>query len=300
MDGIIVIDKPEGFTSFDVVAKLRGILKTRKLGHAGTLDPMATGVLPVLIGQATKACDILPVTDKRYTARFKLGMTTDTQDITGTVTVERPVNVTRGEAEEAIGRFVGTIEQLPPMFSAVWKDGVRLYDLARRGIEVERETRSVTFHSINLIDFDEQNSVCEIDVVCSKGAYIRTLCHDIGETLGPGATLTSLIRTEAAGFTLEDALTFEQVKAHMTAGTIGGVIMPTEAIFNMYEKVTLSETDTVKHTNGQKVKNTFPGLFQGQIVRVFGCDGQFLSLSVLDEDGFLKVFKQFVKRDTGG
>ena len=210
-DGIICIDKPAEHTSFDVIARVRGILHMeKKVGHAGTLDPMTTGVLPVFLGRATKACDILPVQDKRYRARFQLGVTTDTQDCTGTVLERREVRVSRKELIAAIRSFEGEQMQLPPMYSAIQVGGRRLYDIAREGGTVERTPRPVTFYSIEILIGEDW---AEIDVHCSKGSYIRTLCHDIGEKLGCGAMLTQLRRTMAAGFTEADCLTLEQLTA---------------------------------------------------------------------------------------
>ena len=184
LNGILCINKPEGFTSFDVIAKLRGILKTKKLGHAGTLDPMATGVLPVFAGFATKACDILPDSDKSYIAGFRLGVTTDTQDRTGTILHQRPANhLTAEMIEQALPAFRGEILQLPPMYSAVSVNGQRLYELARKGIEVERTPRPITIYRLELLRYDPASQEGEMEISCSKGTYIRTILHDLGETL---------------------------------------------------------------------------------------------------------------------
>lgn len=204
MDGIIILDKPEDFTSFDMVAKMRRLLGTRKVGHAGTLDPMATGVLPIFVGRATKCCDILPNQNKRYTATFQLGYTTDTLDATGRVLTRTEVSATKEDVEKALESFRGEIMQLPPMYSAIQINGKRLYDLARQGIEIEREKRPVTITELNLLSADDTQHIYQIDVACSKGTYIRTLCADIGEALGCGATMTALRRTEAAGFSIAE------------------------------------------------------------------------------------------------
>ncbi len=222
--GILCIDKPEDYTSFDVVARMRGICRTKKIGHAGTLDPMATGVLPLFLGRATKACAILPDQNKRYRASFRLGITTDTQDITGKVLKERPVTASAQEVREALQGFVGDILQLPPMYSAVQVGGQRLYDLARQGIEVEREPREVSILSIDLLEESPETGEYTIDVLCAKGTYIRTLCHDLGEKLGCGAALTKLRRTMAAGFTEADCITLEQAEELLAnAGAPGGL-----------------------------------------------------------------------------
>ena len=254
MDGIIVIDKPQDFTSFDVVAKMRGILRTRKIGHTGTLDPMATGVLPLLIGRATKACDILPDQRKRYTATFRLGITTDTQDITGNILTQSLVNVVPHEVEAAILSMRGNIMQLPPMYSAIKINGKRLYDLARKGIEVEREARPVVIEEISLLSHSGNDYT--IDALCSKGTYIRTLCHDIGQALGCGAVMTSLRRTMAAGITLDRALTIEQVQMIMDTGEINEHILSTEALFSCLPSVKLDSKRTRLFQNGVRITIT--------------------------------------------
>ena len=195
-NGILIVDKPKDFTSHDVISKLRGILKMRHIGHAGTLDPMATGVLIVLLGKATRASDYLTAEEKVYEASFKLGITTDTQDITGTVIRENPADVSEEAVKECIKSFEGVQKQLPPMYSAVQVNGARLYDLARQGIEVERKAREIEIPSIEYLGRGEEGEY-RIRVSCSKGTYIRTLCHDIGEKLGCGGTLTSLRRVKS-------------------------------------------------------------------------------------------------------
>ena len=212
LTGILCINKPQDFTSFDVIAKLRGISGTRKIGHSGTLDPMATGVLPIFFGSAAKACDLLPNSDKRYTAGVRFGLTSDTQDIWGSITGENPAPLSREDLEAALPRFTGTISQLPPMYSAVQVNGQRLYDLARKGVEVERTPREITIYKLDLLSYDPEKREALLDVSCSKGTYIRTLCHDLGQFLGMGAVMSSLIRTEAAGFTLSDCVTLEDAQ----------------------------------------------------------------------------------------
>ena len=192
LEGILCVDKPQDWTSFDVVAKMRGIADCHKIGHGGTLDPMATGVLPLFFGRSAKAMELMPVQEKRYTATICFGVTTDTQDCTGNILSTSEKAVTREALEAALVPLRGTIDQLPPMYSAVWVDGQRLYKLARAGKEVERPTRQVTIHRLDLLEFDVENRTCVIDVACSKGTYIRTLCHDIGEALGCGGMLTAL------------------------------------------------------------------------------------------------------------
>ncbi len=203
INGIINVYKEKGFTSHDAVAKLRGILRQKKIGHTGTLDPEAEGVLLVCLGKATRVCDMLTEKDKVYEAALLLGTATDTQDITGTIQSNRPVTCSEEEVKKAIASFVGEYEQIPPMYSALKVNGKKLCDLARAGIEVERKPRTVTIFSIRILELSLPR--VRMEVHCSKGAYIRTLCHDIGETLGCGGCMESLIRTRAAGFALEDA-----------------------------------------------------------------------------------------------
>ena len=230
MDGILIVNKERGYTSFDVVAKLRGILSIRKIGHTGTLDPEATGVLPVCVGRATKVCDVLTDRDKTYEATVVLGITTDTLDTTGEVLTRKPVSVTRDELLAVLSHFRGEITQVPPMYSAVKVNGKRLYEYAREGKEVERKERRVTIYEIELLeeklfpwdnseesgqadlpdDFDQHPSF-RIRVKCSKGTYIRTLCDDIGKELGCGAAMSSLVRTEVGRFRLEDALRLNEI-----------------------------------------------------------------------------------------
>lgn len=209
-DGIIIIDKPQDWTSMDVCAKLRGIFHERRIGHAGTLDPMATGVLPVFVGRATRAVEFASESEKEYVAGLRLGVETNTQDTTGTVLAKRPVSVSQAELEQVLGQFRGEILQIPPMYSAIKVGGKKLYELARKGQEVERQPRAVTIHSLTL---EEQTGPADytLRVRCSKGTYVRTLCHDIGRALGCGGCMSGLRRTMAAGFKLEDALPLEQV-----------------------------------------------------------------------------------------
>lgn len=210
INGIIVINKEKGFTSHDVVAKMRRILGTRKIGHTGTLDPEATGVLPVCIGKATKVCDMILNSDKEYIAELKFGITTDTQDIFGNVLSEKSVSLGKDEIESAVMSFVGEIEQIPPMYSAVKVGGKKLYEYARKGVEIERASRKVTIKKIDILKIGSDTA--QIKVLCTKGTYIRTLCGDIGEKLSCGACMTSLVRTKSAGFDIENAVTLAQLE----------------------------------------------------------------------------------------
>ena len=209
--GIVIIDKPGGWTSMDVCAKLRGILKERRIGHGGTLDPLATGVLPVFVGSATKAVEFAEKGDKEYLAGLRLGVETNTQDITGQVLSARPVTAGQAELEGALPAFTGPIMQVPPMYSAIKRNGQKLYELARAGKEVHRDPRPVTIHALELLGRTEEGDYL-LRVRCSKGTYVRTLCHDIGAALGCGGCMSSLRRTMAAGFTLEQAVTLERVQ----------------------------------------------------------------------------------------
>ena len=219
MTGLVLLNKPKGMTSFAAAAALRRIYGEKRVGHTGTLDPMATGVLPVLLGRATRLGQFMIDADKKYTARMKLGITTDTLDITGKVTASSEVSARTEDVAAAILKFSGEIEQIPPMFSALKQNGKRLYELAREGIQVERQPRKVTIHEIKLLTSLPGNEY-EISVHCSKGTYIRTLCSDIGELLGCGACLTGLERTYAAGFSSEQCLTIEQIESDPTAALI--------------------------------------------------------------------------------
>mgnify|MGYP000003513340 FL=1 len=213
MDGIINVYKEAGFTSHDVVAKLRGILRQKKIGHTGTLDPAATGVLPVCLGKATKVCELLTDKDKSYRAVCKLGVETDTQDMTGTILKEYDViGISEQNIRECVEKFVGDIKQIPPMYSALKVNGKKLYELAREGKIIERKPRDINISKIDIIDIDLDNKTFTMDVTCSKGTYIRTLCHDIGKELGIGAAMENLVRTRVSVFEIKDALTLSDIE----------------------------------------------------------------------------------------
>lgn len=213
MDGIINVYKEAGFTSHDVVAKLRGILRQKKIGHTGTLDPAATGVLPVCLGKATKVCELLTDKDKSYRAVCKLGVETDTQDMTGTILKEYDVTgISEQNIRECVEKFVGDIKQIPPMYSALKVNGKKLYELAREGKIIERKPRGINISKIDIIDIDLDNKTFTMDVTCSKGTYIRTLCHDIGKELGIGAAMENLVRTRVSVFEIKDALTLSDIE----------------------------------------------------------------------------------------
>ena len=282
-NGVIIIDKPQGWTSMDVCAKLRGIFHEKRVGHAGTLDPMATGVLPVFLGRATRAVEFAADGAKEYHAVLRLGMVTDTQDVTGTVLEQNPVTVTTADIEAVLPRFRGDIEQIPPMYSAIKVDGKKLYDLARKGKEVERKPRPVTIHALEL---GEQLSETDfrLRVECSKGTYIRTLCHDIGQALGCGATMAELRRTCAAGYTLEQAVTLEQVQAAEDPTVL---LASVDSCFAHLPARTLTLAQAKCVRNGMAF--TFPE--EGEW-RVYGPEGDFLAVCYT-ENGKLVTRKSF-------
>ena len=295
LNGIICINKPEDFTSFDVVKKLRGITRVKKIGHAGTLDPMATGVLPVFLGVATKACDILPNNDKRYTAHFRLGLETDTEDVWGQVTKEYQKKVTKEEILRVLPSFTGEISQIPPMYSAIQINGKRLYDLARQGIEVERKPRKITVYAISLLSFDEESQSGVLDISCSKGTYIRTIISDIGKNLGCGGIMTALNRTEASGFTLADCMTFEDVEKAVADNTL--TPLPVEKAFSPYPEIHLSEIQTRMFSNGVTLDLKRIRHPKENTARIYSFDGTFLGLASLNfETNELKLLKFFTER----
>ena len=285
-NGILIIDKPEGFTSFDVCAKMRRIAGQKKIGHTGTLDPMATGVMVVLLGSATRAAELMPEHDKRYTAAFRLGVTTDTLDITGTVLSTAEPSVSREQLEDILGRFRGEIDQLPPMYSAVHSDGRRLYELAREGKVVEREPRRVCIHRLELLDYDPAQGDGTLDVCCSKGTYIRSLIDDIGSALGCGGVMTALRRTEACGFSLSDAVTIQQAQQLGEEGRLAERIIPAERVFEGLPLCRITEKQTVRYRNGgeldmQRVRTDGDTPGDGQLVRVCSPEG-FIGLGRID------------------
>lgn len=294
MNGILCVNKPAGFTSFDVVAKLRGILRERRLGHGGTLDPMATGVLPVFVGTATKACDIMPDNTKSYRAGFRLGEATDTQDVTGEVLTRSDTAVAEDALRAVIPGFIGDIMQLPPMYSAVQVNGQRLYDLARKGVEVEREPRPITVYGIDLVSYDAASREGVLDISCGKGTYIRTIISDIGERLGCGGVMTSLVRTSSGGFTLGDCFTFEQIQQARDEERLEELILPIERVFAKLPRLKLNEAQTRMYRNGVKLDLArVHDIKQGVTdYAVYGSDGAFIGTALADfEGGILRVAK---------
>lgn len=286
MNGIIIVDKPAGFTSHDVVAKLRGIYKTRRIGHSGTLDPMATGVLPVFIGRATRACEFAAGHDKVYQAEMLLGLSTDSQDITGRVLRACDMEVSDAALLSATASQVGSIDQVPPMYSAVKIGGKKLYQLARQGVEIERPPRSITIHSI-AVDRKSPRRVA-LTVRASKGTYIRTLCADIGERLGCGATLTALRRLESGQFTLSVAHNFDAIERDPE-----GVLLPVDSIFSAYPRLAIDAAGAKKARNGAEISTDASA---GKIFRVYDEEGSFLMIAevVPRRNGhYLKTIKSF-------
>lgn len=288
MNGVIVIDKPQEFTSFDVVAVMRRLCKTRKIGHTGTLDPMATGVLPILVGTATRAAELLPDTDKAYRAQFRLGVRTDTQDIWGKVQQESPFAVTAEELEVACAPLRGDILQVPPMMSAIRQNGVRLYDLARQGIEVEREARPVHIAALQIEAFDPVLGEGTLFVQCSKGTYIRTLIADMGEALGCGAVMTGLRRTDACGFSIGEAITLEQAKQMAEEGTLERQVRPVQSLFAELPYVRVTENQAKRFRNGGALAADRLHLSRkptdGALYRVQDPDKNFLGLGIYIEE----------------
>lgn len=294
MNGIICVNKPQGFTSFDVIAKLRGIMKIRRLGHGGTLDPMATGVLPVFVGTATKACDIMPDNTKSYRAGFKLGQATDTQDITGEVLTSSDMAVTREMLEGVMPSFVGDIMQLPPMYSAVQVNGQRLYDLARQGVEIERTPRQIHVDRLELTEYNEETREGVLEIYCGKGTYIRTIINDIGEKLGCGGIMTSLVRTSSGGFTLEDCFTIEEIQQAADENRLEELILPIERVFETLPKLRLNEVQTRMYKNGVKldISRVHRIKADADTYSVYGYDGVFIGTAFADhENGILRVAK---------
>ena len=277
-NGILLLNKEPGFTSHDAVAKLRGILRFRRIGHAGTLDPMAQGLLVMLLGKATRASEYASGAEKEYIADFILGVETDTQDTTGNVLAEAPVDVTKTQLRQALSSFEGGYDQVPPMYSAIQKDGVRLYDLARKGKEVERESRFIALPLLELLSFEAPRG--KLRVRCSKGTYIRTLCHDLGQRLGCGGAMSALTRVQAGDFSLEDALTLGEVEQLTKEGALQQHILPVDRLFASLPAVTLTEEGAKRARNGAHAAQKH--LLTGEIppvdslCRVYTPEGKFL------------------------
>lgn len=297
MTGFVYLNKEEGMTSFVAAARLRRIFGEKKTGHTGTLDPMATGVLPVALGGATKFIELIENHDKSYRASFLLGKTTDTLDITGKVLSEKTVDVKKEQVERVLEKFKGTIKQLPPMYSAIKKDGVRLYDLARKGIEIEREEREVSIYSLSLCKSNEEKGEYEIEVSCSAGTYIRSLISDIGEMLGTGAVMTALERTKANGISIKQCKTLAQLEKMKEDETLSQAIVCVDELVS-YDKIYISQAQSKRFSNGgeldiQRVKQADKdGLYN-----VYSPDGLFLGVGERSEkEGIIKVRKVYIEK----
>lgn len=276
--GMINVYKEKGFTSHDVVAKLRGICKQKRIGHTGTLDPDAVGVLPVCLGCATRLCDMLTDKDKEYVAVLRLGITTDTQDVTGKILSEKTVKVSAQQVREVISSFAGEQLQIPPMYSALKVNGKKLYELAREGKEIERKARPITVHKIEVLSEDMPEFTIRVN--CSKGTYIRTICHDIGQKLSCGAAMVSLKRTRVGNFAIEDAYTLSQIENLAKEGKLSEILLPVERAFEKLPEITVKEEAMKALLNGNQLgKEEFMNLseeaFKAKEVRVYGYDGRF-------------------------
>ena len=285
MTGILLIDKPSGWTSSDVVAKLRGVLRERRIGHSGTLDPMATGLLVVFVGRATRAVEFAESQEKRYRAGLRLGLETDTQDITGRPIGGEKREISTEELENVLASFRGEIEQIPPMYSAIKVKGQKLYEIARRGGEVERRPRRITIHELKVAGRDGEDYL--LDIRCSKGTYVRTLCHDIGRALGCGGCMSSLRRTRAGAFRLEDAHTLDDVQKAADAGQVESLLLPVDTLFDE-EKATISgKAEAILRVGGQPGIKLPDGRY-----RIYSDKGEFLALCRC-EQGKLITIKSF-------
>ncbi len=286
MNGILLIDKEPDWTSNDVVAKLKGILHQRRIGHSGTLDPMATGLLVVFVGRATRAVEFAEGHDKRYLASLRLGIDTDTQDTSGTVLERRPVSVTREELEAVLNNFKGELEQIPPMYSAIKHKGRPLYEIARKGGQVERKARKITVYDISVTG--EQEGDYLLDIRCSKGTYVRTLCHDLGQALGCGGCMSSLRRVEAGQFKVENAYKLCRVQEYADMDRAEELLLPVDTLFQQLGSCTVNADQEKRLRCGNEV---VMDIAAGDY-RVYSAGGEFLMLGHV-ENGILKTIKSF-------
>ena len=288
LKGILPVYKEKGYTSFDVVAKLRGILKTKKIGHTGTLDPDAEGVLPVCVGSATKLVEMLTDHPKEYEAKILFGIVTDTQDISGNIIKTGVLSCDSAEVKETILSFSGEYDQIPPMYSALKVGGKKLYELAREGKNVERKPRRVNIYGIDVSDIDLSGAepTADIKVRCSKGTYIRTLINDIGEKLGCGSCMKSLLRTEAAGFVLKDCLRLDEIEGRVNDSGAESLLIPPEAVFNDYPGVNVTpEADILLYNGNALVKEFFKEDLPAEgLIRVYDSKGKFKAVYETSED----------------
>lgn len=299
MDGIINIYKDKGFTSHDVVAKLRGILQMKKIGHTGTLDPDATGVLPVCLGKATKVCDLLTDKDKVYEAEIRFGIITDTLDMTGTIKEERQVSLDKEQLVDTLAAFVGEIEQIPPMYSAIKINGKKLYELARKGQVVDRKPRKVIIHELTLLEENLEKGECKIRVHCSKGTYIRSLCNDIGERVGCGAAMKSLVRTRSGDFSIENTFTLSQVETLVRDGKVEEFLMPVDEVFHSYRSCVAENKALHFLKNGNLVNAKLCHIAGGkpenlECFRMYDSDKKFYAVYRYEErDKMMHIVKMF-------
>jgi len=283
MNGIVIVDKPQGWTSQDVTARLRRVFSTRRIGHGGTLDPMATGVLPVFVGRATRGVEFFEHAEKTYETVLRLGLTTDTEDITGTVLTEGDAFVTGSQVEQVLEQFRGDILQVPPMYSALKVNGQKLYDLARKGREVERQPRPVTIHELTLLGMEAEG--VRLRVRCSKGTYIRTLCKDIGQALGCGGCMAQLRRVSAGEYTIGEAVPLQEL---LDTGTPEKYLRPVDTLFRAYPACTLTENQEKRCRNG----NPFSVKLPEGTYRAYSRSGEFLMLAQV-ENGTMSTVKSF-------
>ena len=283
MNGIVIVDKPQGWTSQDVTARLRRVFNTRRIGHGGTLDPMATGVLPVFVGRATRGVEFFEHAEKTYETVLRLGLTTDTEDISGTVLSEQDAFVTGEQLEAVLQNFRGEIMQVPPMYSALKINGQKLVDLARKGREVERQPRPITIHELTLLGMEADG--IHLRVRCSKGTYIRTLCKDIGEALGCGGCMAALRRVTAGEYTIEESVPLQTL---LETEDPEQYLRPVDSMFRNYPAVTLTEKQELRCRNG----NSFSIQLEDGTYRAYGKDGEFLMLAKVD-DGVMSTIKSF-------
>ena len=283
MNGIVIIDKPQGWTSQDVTARLRRVFNTRRIGHGGTLDPMATGVLPVFVGRATRGVEFFEHAEKTYETVLRLGMTTDTEDISGNVLTEQDAFVTGEELEAVLEKFRGEILQVPPMYSALKINGQKLVDMARKGKTVERQPRPITIHELTLLGMEAEG--IRLRVRCSKGTYIRTLCKDIGEALGCGGCMAALRRVQAGEYTIDEAVPLLQL---LDEAEPEKFLRPVDSMFRNYPAVTLSEKQALRCRNG----NSFSMKLAEGTYRAYDQNGEFLMLAKV-EDGVMSTVKSF-------
>ena len=299
MNGILLIDKPQGWTSFDVIGKLRGVLHMKRLGHAGTLDPMATGVLPVFVGYATKACGILPDDTKAYTADFQLGQVSDTLDCTGEILeTHNYKGITAGRITELLQGMTGDVMQLPPMYSAVKEKGKKLYELARQGKTVERTPRKVRIDRLELTAFDPETGAGTLRIVCGSGTYVRTVIDDLGRSLGCGALMTALRRTLSNNFSIERCVTLEQVQALADAGQAESAVIPIEEVFRVLPPLRLNEKQTQLYRNGVKLELKYleKQLLAGDRFAVYGKPDGFLGTALaVRENGILRIERNLIE-----